>query len=138
MLQDRTTSRTNADVVYAAAARFRELCLSGESSYLYPGQQIWTEATLKGALAALSAREAAPEGSSFVERLKAQLSEAEAGINVAIADSMVFYYMFPSSDVVKTSTKLHRVREVLSWRGLAAPALLDDKTFGGGVGGVVT
>jgi hypothetical protein len=131
------TSRTTATAEYATAELFRLASFASAESYLYPGRAAWTLSNLEAALFALKSREDAPAGSSFLSRLKLQLDAVSEEVHIVVAESLLFYYLFPDSQTVRKDTKIARVAEVLSWKNFAVPRRLEE-SFGDGVGGVGT
>lgn len=115
---------------------FRARCFSSSTSYLFPKEEIWTSENIQSALTALTSP--VEKGDSFFKRLQSQLYSCEEQAHKAIAESLIFYYLFPASDTIKSSTKIDRVREVLSWKNIDAPEALINDTFATGIGGVGT
>lgn len=136
MIPNEITSRLPADTEYRTAASFRANCFSLSSSYLFPNEAIWTPENIQSALTALTSP--VEKGDSFFTRLESQLKLCGEEPHKAIAESLLFYYLFPTSDSIKSSTKIDRIKEVLSWKNIDVPEERLKSSFASGVGGVGT
>jgi hypothetical protein len=134
-----------SDVEYRTAKEFQTRCFGQGESFLVPGTPLWTTENLAAASSRLMSRDD-KAGSSYIERLSAQLSEPQAPpeLYALIAESMVLYYLFPASDIIRTTTKIDRINTVLSWAKsdtIAGRALQSGQLqscFGHGIGNVGT
>jgi hypothetical protein len=107
--------RPNAENIYGAAGAFRERCLSGKASLLWPHARAWTVENLQSLWSSLMEHPDVSER-TFFAKLKDQIAPANDDVCRVAADILAFYYLFPAR--ISAATKLRNVREVVGWKGL--------------------
>lgn len=127
--------QSNSDAVYAVADLFRQRCLVGDASLLWPDRTAWTLANIDALWDTSIGRP--DEGKrSFMEKWHDQLAGQSPDVHRVAADVMAFYYLFPSN--IGLVAKLAGVREVISWKLAEDPpaAMLTELTeaFGQQIG----
>lgn len=130
----------DANAEYRSATTFRAQCFSTDRSYLWPSQSVWTVENIKTLLAAYMGRLDERGGLSFLQKWQEQLSDQRPEIHRLAAEVLIFYYIFPSSGVIRKIKKLEKIRAVISWKlrdDEPAPEILEN-TFGSGIGDVGT
>lgn len=128
-----------SDTEYRTAIYFKVRCFIGRKSLLFPELDLWTPDNLMAASHRLLARDD-KAGSNYMDRMKAQLGDPPAPRELyqLIAESMVLYYLFPASTIIKLATKVDRVETVLSWAGITGMSQILSGCFAGGIGNVGT
>src|ERR1700681_4253 len=130
---------TGSDTEYQTARDFKTRCFSGRRSILNPSTELWTPANLAAASERLLAKDDKVTA-NYMDRMRAQLTEPPAPLALyqLIAESMIFYYLFPASTIMHTATKIDRVGSVLSWADIHGFELALNSCFGSGIGNVGT
>jgi hypothetical protein len=126
---------TPASAAYGVADLFRQRCLLDQTSLLWPGKHAWTIENIDALWEAFIGRP--DEGKRpFFEKWRDQLADQSLDVHRVAADTMAFYYLFPSN--MRASAKSEAVQEVVAWK-LAAegdPPELDllNAAFANGIG----
>jgi MoxR-like ATPase len=107
----------DAEATYRAARLFRDNCLLGGGSLLWPGRQAWSVENLR-ALWSFVIGNPDETDRSFFDKLKDQLERAPEDVCRVAADILAFYYLFPMT--VSAETKRDRLREIAGWKHLLA------------------
>ena len=107
----RMTSKAQ-QAAYEAAEQFRDRCLKGETSLLFPQRTVWTLDTLTRFHDNFVKK---PDQSDrkFMEKFEAQVRLGGPEVALAAADALAFYFLFP--DNVKADTKWKQLQQVLGW-----------------------
>jgi hypothetical protein len=105
----------NKDATYRAADLFRDNCLKGHGSLLWPTSHPWALHNLRGLRSAIL--EHLDESSrTFFEKLKDQLFPEPEDASRVASDILGFYYLFPKN--IGAQTKISNLRQVISWKAL--------------------
>ena len=102
-----------AEPVYETADLFRQRCLREGHSLLWPHERVWTVANISALWDAFIGH---PDTGtrSFLEKWHDQLADQPEDVHRVAADSIAFYYLFPSN--VGRDIKLANVNSVISWK----------------------
>jgi 5-methylcytosine-specific restriction protein B len=98
---------------YEAAAAFRDRCLSGNTSLLWPTVSVWTPPNLENLWDAFWGHPDTGEG-TFFEKWEKQLAGCGPDVHRLAADAIAFYSLFPSN--ISAETKLDYINRVVSWK----------------------
>lgn len=105
-------SEQDTSLIYQAADLFRDQCLRKHGSMLFNSDQVWTPDNLSTLHKAFV--EAPDEGDrKFMEKFKDQLKSAGQGTVRLAAESLAFYFLFPSN--IGGQHKRNLVGEILGW-----------------------
>jgi hypothetical protein len=104
---------SEAGPIYDVADQFRQRCLIEGCSLLWPEHRVWTVANISSLWDAFIQRPDTGKR-SFLEKWRDQLIDQPEDVHRVAADSIAFYYLFPSN--VGRETKLAKVRSVISWK----------------------
>jgi hypothetical protein len=114
------------DDVYAAADIWKERCFLNDTA-LFNDKSIWTQDNLR-TLQQLVVFNPDFGGDNFWEKLRRQTQDANPNVIQLAAELMWLIFLFPLGKQVgdvgpspKASSKLNKVKEVLSWANLPSP-----------------
>ena len=107
------TSEYNCESIYKLAERWREECLIGGDSLLWPGESVWSANNLKKFKECFIDN---PDESkeSFEDKFKKQLAGEDVDVTKLAAEIMVIYFLFPSN--VHRPRKIEIIRRIASWK----------------------
>lgn len=121
----------DAEPVYDAVEQWRDRCLIEDGSLLFPGQSLWTAATVAEVRTGFAdGREAGKD--SFLQKLQRQLGASSDAARELAAEMLLILLLFPSN--TGAEKKRENIAEVLSWRtDQTAPEQrwLSDEVLGG-------
>lgn len=103
----------------AVVQEWRERCLIGDGSLLYPDESLWTTENLRAAYSNI-AEHPLLDARSFMEKLKDQLG-SEPQLTLLGAELVIVYYLFAWVGSISGEKKRSRVNEVLGWADKALP-----------------
>jgi hypothetical protein len=106
------TRHPGAELVYETADLFRQRCLIEGRSLLWPEHRVWTVANISSLWDAFIGHPDTGKR-SFLEKWRDQLADQPEDVHRVAADSIAFYYLFPSN--VGQVAKLANVNSVISW-----------------------
>lgn len=109
--------RPGAELVYRAADLFRDNCLSGKASLLWPTERPWTLDNLQALWTAFVEHPDVSDANFFV-KLKDQLEPVSDDVCRVAADILAFYYLFPQR--TSAEKKLQHIRDIVAWKSLDA------------------
>src|SRR5437660_4747389 len=98
---------------YRSAEAFRRQCFSGHKSYLWPARGVWTAENVETLLAAFMGRPDERSGVSFLQKWQEQLSDQDEDVHRLAADVLTFYYLFPTTAVIRKIKKIEKIRAVI-------------------------
>ena len=108
----------NPEPIFAAVAEWRDCCLLGNGSMLFPDRRLWEASLLADVRSAFI--EAPEEGSdTFLTKLRRQLEGQSDDARALAAELMWVLLLFPSN--TGPDKKRETVKEVLSWRAANDP-----------------
>lgn len=121
----------DAEPVFAAAAQWRDRCLIGDGSILFPGAELWTASTIAEVRSGFS--DGREEGAdSFLVKLGRQLTGASDAARELAAELLWILLLFPSK--IGAEKKRENIEEILSWRTERRPPdhqFLSDEVMSG-------
>lgn len=97
----------------AVVEEWRERCLIGDGSLLYPDEGLWTTDNLRAAYSNI-AEHPLLDSRTFMEKLKDQVG-GEAQLTLLGAELLIVYYLFAWVGSIGSERKRSRVNEVLGW-----------------------
>lgn len=97
----------------AVVEEWRERCLIGDGSLLYPDEGLWTAENLRAAYSNI-AEHPLLDARSFMEKLKDQVG-GETQLTLLGAELLIVYYLFAWVGSIGSERKRSRVNEVLGW-----------------------
>lgn len=124
----------NRKATYRAAELFRDQCLAGRASLLWPSTNPWTLSNLRSLRSAILDHLDTSER-KFFDKLKDQLAPESAEVSQIATDLLAFYYLFTIS--IGAGTKLNNLRRVVSWKKLDEGlnlSVVEDAYSEGGIG----
>lgn len=103
----------NADAIYDVAELFRQRCIVGDRSLLWPDERAWTVSNLQNFWDAFVGQ---PDDSSksFMEKWADQLAGQSDNVIRIAADITAFYGLFPVKQSLGSATKANLVRQVMA------------------------
>jgi 5-methylcytosine-specific restriction enzyme B len=129
------TTEYDSSAIFAAATTWRDQCLIGGKSQLWPERDIWTATNLQKFKACFIDRPDTSKDKNFEQKFKEQLATEDEDVTRLACELLFVYFLFPSSSSVGPSRKIGLIKEVASWKGVT----IDEKSpllgsFGKGIG----
>lgn len=119
--------------IFAAASEWRERCLIDGKSLLWPGEDIWTAATLDEFKRKFIDRPDVAKDKNFETKLQEQLKDGSDTLTKLACELLFVYFLFPSS--VRRPRKVELIREVAKWKSLTiSEKTLSFDCFDSGIG----
>ena len=103
----------HADAVYRVADLFRDRCLTGGRSLLWPDRQAWTPENVDALWDAFMGHPDTGK-ESFLEKWRKQLADRSPDVHRVAADALALYYLFPAQ--IGRAAKLAAVEKVIGWK----------------------
>ncbi len=104
-----------ADPAYEVADEFRQRCLGGGRSLLWPDDPVWSSSNLEEFWEAFIGNPDTSSDSFFV-KLERQLSGCSPDVHKIAADVFTIYELPMYSGAMGVSTKLKNLRTILDWK----------------------
>ncbi|MEX2182507.1 MAG: hypothetical protein WD771_10725 [Gemmatimonadaceae bacterium] len=101
------------------AIAFRDRCLKGSGSLLFPSDDCWTIENLQRVWT-LFVENPDLSDRSFYEKIQDQLGAAPEGARRVAVDAIAFYFLFP--DTITASKKFERLTELIAGLGIESGA----------------
>ncbi|WP_054521516.1 McrB family protein [Thermanaerothrix daxensis] len=111
--------RLKDQLLYDTFALFKERCLIGDTSLLWPERRIWTLENLRRWKKLVNDRPISTS-QTFSEKIEDQLAQAPTALWAITADLLFVYYL-PSTSIT-FSTRINRIRWAAEKAGLSLPA----------------
>jgi hypothetical protein len=102
------------DTIYDLAQQFRERCLFGESSLLWPDARAWTTENIEALHEAMFQHALYGSEGTFDQKLQLQLAPLSDDVHRIAADVSALYYLYPSN--INQATKIKRLQFVIGQR----------------------
>src|SRR3954452_14178930 len=106
--------------VDATVDNWKESCLLGDGSLLWPGEDIWTQPNIDELHERFHGNPLYGAEGSFDEKLRRQRDGADAGVRRLAAETLVIYYLFVT-DLVTGPAKRQAIRSIPEPGGLELP-----------------
>ena len=103
--------------IYEAAEKWKNECLLNNLSFIWDGEQIWTEENMER-FKSTYVKNPDVSGDNFDSKLKKQLEGEEEGVYKLAIEIMFIYYMFPYKRSISYITKLNKLEMIASWKGV--------------------
>jgi 5-methylcytosine-specific restriction enzyme B len=110
------TTEYDSSLILAAALEWRDRCLIGGKSLLWPDLDIWAAADLQKFKTCFIDRPDTSKDKNFEQKFKAQLATENEDVTRLACELLFVYFLFPSS--VGRSRKVGLIREVASWKDI--------------------
>lgn len=121
----------NTTDILEMARKWKDDCLIGGGSLLWPGSSVWTTENL-GAFKSRFADDPDESEKGFLDKLKIQLAGQPKEVTQIACEVLLVYYLFPIS--VKRRTKASTIRMIASWVDLNLDADQSFDFFAEGIG----
>jgi len=103
--------------IYAAAKKWKENCLIGDTSFIWENEKIWTVHNLNR-FKAVFVDNPNESGSSFDEKLKNQLENESEDIYKLTIELLFIYNLFPRRGSIRFETKMRNLKTVAAWKDI--------------------
>src|ERR1700744_3691432 len=91
------TTDPDSSPIFTAAGRWREQCLIGEKSLLWPDWDLWTATNLQKFKACFIDRPDESKDNNFEQKFKDQLATEDEDVTRLACEMLFVYFLFPSS-----------------------------------------
>jgi 5-methylcytosine-specific restriction protein B len=105
-----------AEEIYKTAAAWRDNCLIGGKSLLWPEDDLWTAGNLAEFKKLFIDKPDTSPDKNFDTKFREQLASGDADVTRLACELLLIYFLFPDS--VRRVTKVGLICRVASWKGI--------------------
>lgn len=109
-------TESDSSLIFQAAGEWRDKCLIGGGSLLWPSREIWSAANLGRFKACFIDKPDTAKDKNFEQKFRAQLAAENEDVTRLACELLFVYFLYPSSVLRPRKTGL--IREVASWRSI--------------------
>jgi len=110
------TSRYDLSLIFQAADEWRDQCLIGGKSLLWPDHEVWSVANLRQFKACFIDRPDVAKDKNFEQKFKAQLAAENEDVTKLACELLFVYFLYSTG--VRRPRKTGLIREVASWKNI--------------------